>query len=301
MKIKRNAKVAIWLAVFYFTFSAFCQGAEAQSEIRFRLIDDSVIVVSLMANDQGPFDFVLDTGTNSTIVDLKLASRLALTALDRIQLITVAREATVNRSSLRSLSLGATTARDVEVLVQDLSEMRKVDSHIAGIVGQNFLRQFNYLIDYKHRSLRIELGDELKSAIGGSRTPVEINEGMMLVTSEAQAKNQAKLRLLLDSGANVLTLFHAASLGLDRNAPASAWTMNTGGDRSGTSTSRLKSLTVGTEQFRNVTVALPTDVAAGGERAEDGSLPAALFHAIYINNREGFVMFNPEMKGTPVQ
>jgi predicted aspartyl protease len=295
MKNSKCTKIAIQIAVFYFTLAGFCQSVHAQSEIRFRLVHDTVIVVSLMANDQGPFDFVLDTGTNSTVVDPQLGRRLSLTAADHIRLITVAREMTVDRSSIRTLSMGSANAKDVEVLVQDLSELRKVDSHIVGLLGQNFLGQFNYLIDYKRHSIRIEQGDELRSAIHGDHTPVEMNEGMMLVPSELQSKNQAKFRLLLDSGANYLTLFRTASLELEKTLPSGDWNSNTGSAENGVKTSRLKSLTIGAEQFRNITVALPV-VPAGQERAEDGSLPSALFHSIYINNREKFVVFNAEDK-----
>ena len=51
---------------------------QAQSEIRFRLVRDSIIVVSMMADKEGPFDFVLDTGADTTIVDASFASKLSL-------------------------------------------------------------------------------------------------------------------------------------------------------------------------------------------------------------------------------
>ncbi len=188
-------KFVIRIAVFYFTLAGFCQSVHAQSEIRFRLVHDTVIVVSLMANDQGPFDFVLDTGTNSTVVDPQLARRLSLTAADHIRLITIAREMTVDRASIRTLSMGPANARDVEVLVEDLSELRKVDSHIVGFLGQNFLGQFNYLIDYKRHTIRVEQGNELSSAMAGNRTQVEMSEGMiwLVPSGELQSKNQRKL------------------------------------------------------------------------------------------------------------
>lgn len=294
MKNTRCTKFGIQIAIFYFTLAGFGQSVHAQSEIRFRLVHDTVIVVSMMANDQGPFDFVFDTGTNSTVIDSQLARRLSVTAIDHIALLTVAREMTVDRSSIRSLSMGAANAKDVEVLLQDLSAIRKVDSHIVGIVGQNFLGQFNYLIDYKHRSIRVEQGDDLGNAIKGNRTKVEMSEGLMLVASELQDRNRTTLRLLLDSGANYLTLFHAASLGLGETSPASDWTSNTGNEEKGMKTSRVKLLAVGEQQFRNITAALPS-VSANDQRVEDGSLPVALFHSIYVNNRQHFVVFNGEL------
>jgi len=34
-----------------------------------------------------------------------------------------------------------------------------------------------------------------------------------------------------------------------------------------------------------------------GERIGDGMLPTALFQALYINNRQGFVVFSPQVRG----
>jgi hypothetical protein len=48
------------LALFYFIAAGVCQPIQAQSEFPFRLDRETIIVVSLMAGNDGPFDFVLD-------------------------------------------------------------------------------------------------------------------------------------------------------------------------------------------------------------------------------------------------
>src|ERR1700722_3594475 len=173
MKTTRSSKIAIRVAIFYCMLAGFCQTIHAQTEIKFRLVHDTVVVVSLMANDQGPFDFVFDTGTNTTIVDPSLARRVSLVAQDRIQLITLGGTQTVIRSSMHTLAAGAGHAENVEVLVQDLSELRNVDSHIQGIVGQNFLSHFNYLLDYRRHALQIEQASEIRENTEGEPIRVE--------------------------------------------------------------------------------------------------------------------------------
>jgi hypothetical protein len=301
MKTKANARLAIRCAIFYFTTIVFCQGAQAQSETRFRLVNNAIIVVSLMANDQGPFDFVLDTGTNTTVIDPEIARRLSLTALDHITLISVAGARSVPRSSFRHLTMGRASVEQVEVLVQDLAPMRKVDSHIAGIVGQNFLGHFNYLIDFKRRTIRVEQGDDIRAVIEGNRTAVEIIEGRMLVDSELQSGTRTKLRLLLDSGANYLTLLGSASLALAAApSPAATWVSNTGSEESGTNLRNVKLLTVGQQQFRNISAALIPWAPSDPQRAEDGSLPIAFFHSIYVNQDAQFVVFNPKITANTI-
>ena len=295
MKNKRNHRMGIAAAVFYFTFAGFCQSIQAQSQMKFRLVHDTVVIVTLTANDEGPFDFVLDTGTNTSIVDPSLARRLSLAALDRIQLTTLGGTQTVVRSSLRTLAAGPAHVENVEILVQDLSELRGVDSRIQGIVGQNFLSHFNYLLDYRNRSLRIEQGAEIRETIAGDPVRVEVSDDKMLVASEVQSRGEAKLRLLLDSGASMVTLVHKPALALD-GATRESWLELSASGQAGWKVGRIRALLVGPEKFHHLDVALPDAQPADAERIEDGVLPTALFKAIYVNNRDSFVVFNPRIK-----
>jgi predicted aspartyl protease len=295
MKNTSFAGFAVRTALFCLTLAGFCQGAFAQSEIRFRLVHDTIIVVSLMANETGPFDFVLDTGTDTTIVDPLLARQLSLAALDRIQLTTLGGSQTLTRSLLRVLAAGQARVGNLEVLVQDLGEVRQLDSRILGMVGQNFLSHFNYLLDYRKRSLRVELADEIRDDMKGDRISMEVTDNKMMVTSEAQSLGRAKLRLLLDSGANSMVLIQKDSRALNLSGQAN-WVEVTGTGQVGMQVGRVRSLMVGSQQFHDIAVALPPAVPSDAERVEDGLLPTAMFGALYVNNRESFVVFNPRMK-----
>ena len=46
--------------------------------VRFRIASNYMIVVPVTINGSGPYDFVLDTGSNNTMLDQKLADKLAL-------------------------------------------------------------------------------------------------------------------------------------------------------------------------------------------------------------------------------
>jgi predicted aspartyl protease len=295
MKTTRSSKIAIRVAIFYCMLAGFCQTIHAQTEIKFRLVHDTVVVVSLMANDQGPFDFVFDTGTNTTIVDPSLARRLSLVAQDRIQLITLGGTQTVIRSSMHTLAAGAGHAENVEVLVQDLSELRNVDSHIQGIVGQNFLSHFNYLLDYRRHALQIEQASEIRENTEGEPIRVEVSDDKMLVASEIQSRGVAKLRLLLDSGANLVTLVRRPSLRIDP-ARRESWLELTASGQAGLQVAHVRALTIGSQKFNDLAVALPDAQPADAERVEDGVLPTSLFKSLYVNNHEGYVVLNPRTK-----
>ncbi|MGC1185908.1 MAG: aspartyl protease family protein [Candidatus Acidiferrales bacterium] len=295
MKKSALAGTAFRIAVFYCTLAAACQGAKAQSAIPFRLDHDTVIVVSMMANGQGPFDFVLDTGTDTTIVDPSLARTLSLPSLDHIQLNTLAGTRISTRSSVRSLAAGPAQVKNLEVMVLDLAELRKVDSRIQGIAGQNFLSHFNYLLDYRKHAMHIETAHEIRDAIEGDQVPIEVSDNKMTVTSEARSAGNAKLRLILDSGTNSVVLFQKPSQNLTLAAQRS-WLEVTSGGQTGAKVGRVDALTVGRQRFYNVDVVLPAADQDSNEVVADGVLPTALFQSLYVNNRESFVVLNPRAR-----
>jgi predicted aspartyl protease len=293
MKKATLARLAIRATLFYFMLGGICQSIQAQSEIRFRLVRDTLVVVSLTANDQGPFDFVLDTGADTTIVDPSLANTLSLVSAGSLQQTTLAGIQTLTRSSIRSMAIGGGRVENVPVLVEDLGGLRNMDGRIEGIAGQNFLAHFNYLLDYRKNSVRIEQADEIQQALDGDRVPMDRSDNRMIVALEAQSVGRAKLRLLLDSGANTVVLLPAASHALNLSAQEGGVETTSSG-KVGLHICRILALTVGSQQLHEIAVALASTAPA--EQIGDGLLPTALFRSLYVNNREGFVVLNPRAK-----
>jgi predicted aspartyl protease len=265
----------------------------AQSELRFRLVN-SLIVISVKSNQAGPFDFVLDTGADTTVVDPSIASRLSFVPLDHVRQTTLSGMQTVTRGAISGLSAGSARVDHVQVLIQDLSELRRIDARIEGIAGQDFLSHFNYLLDYHRRLIRIEHSSEIENAIDGDHVSIDRRENRMLVRSEVQAEEIASLKLLVDSGANCLVLLPLAVQALDLKKSESGLELTSNG-RAELQTSRVRALTVGSQKLHDLAAALPAIEPA--ERIGDGLLPTALFAALYVNNRESFIVFNPRIKG----
>ncbi len=79
MKLFKTAALTGYLMLL--VFSSFMRAEEADappllSEIHFRSHPGSSIVVPVYMNDDGPFDFLLDTGSTITIVDPELLRSL---------------------------------------------------------------------------------------------------------------------------------------------------------------------------------------------------------------------------------
>ena len=298
MKRTIHVALAIQLAAFYFSFTGVCQTLRAQEspEVRFRLVQNCIMVVSVQADRSGPFEFVFDTGADTTVVDAAIAPQLSLAPLGGVEDSTIGGTRLLNRGLLTSLTLGSARVENLPVLVQDLSGVRRLDPHIQGIVGQNFLARFNYLIDYRARIIRIEQGIEIRDSVDGERVEMRRLADRTLVAVEAESRSRsgsAGLHLLLDSGASSLVLLSGPARALDLTSQLTAAALTSGGEAR-LQVGRLRTLRAGAVQFREVTVALPsTDPVAN---IGDGLLPTAIFQAVYVDNEDGFVVFNPRQR-----
>jgi hypothetical protein len=115
----------------------------------------------------------------------------------------------------------------------------------------------------------------------------------MIVASEGQSLRRANMRLLLDSGASSLVLMRTGFQALDVPAFESVQEATTSGNVN-LRTGHVHTLSVGSEHFHDIAVAL--SAAEPPEPIGDGLLPTTLFQALYVNNREGFVVFNPRAR-----
>jgi hypothetical protein len=122
-----------------------------QSEVRFRFISDSsIILVPVMVDGLGPFPFILDTGADDVILDASLTRKLALSVSGTGHQATILGASMPDTSVAKSLQLGPVQIQNAPVLLADLSGVPEA----YGILGQRFLSHFNYLIDYPAISLK---------------------------------------------------------------------------------------------------------------------------------------------------
>ena len=271
----------------------------ADEAVRFRLVQGQFAVVPVMVNGEGPFDFLFDTGTNATIIDLSLNKQLALQPSDRILLMTVAGSRAVPRARLQKLALGAKASENLEILCGDLRDLRSLDAGIRGVLGQDFLSRFNYILNYGERRIEFEEGGEMERALLGARLRFEDDEGMMIVATEPASTKERALRLALDSAVSSLVIFDASIIGrlgydvLFGATPSVKASTNFGSMdmRPG----RISRLRVGSETFRDLPLVLAEGFAMTQGRSYDGLLPARLFRAIYFNHETKTLILNPRL------
>jgi predicted aspartyl protease len=287
-KMITSKLLAMWCLISLWGVPLFPLSARAATTVKFTLVRNYLIVVSVTVAGSRSHEFLLDTGTNTTLLQTEFAQQLGLPPRDRIELMTVAGSQIVPRAQLPQLSFAGQTVTNLEVLFSDLREIRAVLPQVRGVLGQNFLSQCNYLVDYARRE--ISLGDEAEARWCGERLPFTMHEGRVLLTLNPLGN------LVLDSGIAELLLFDTAqqqarlSLKQEEDRPRQ---LKSDVGQQTVWQSKLPSLQIGKLVLPNLPVTLLPPSSADEGRTEAGLLPMSLFRSIYVNHRQNYVILNP--------
>ena len=266
-----------------------------------RLTRDDAVIIPVRVDGQGPYPFLLDTGTTTTLLGLDVAAELAVHPVDRVRLVTPGGERIAVRARLgslavgdpgpRSLGEGGLTVEAPLVVLQDLGALRARVGAVRGVLGQDVLGRVDYVLDYGRKEIRFVDGEDC-AAVDGRRVPFARVGGRVVVRGRDSRTEGPGFPLVLDSGATHLVLFET-----DSGGPAIAVSryfrepgrIDTSLGSRFTWSGWVPELVVGTESFRDLPVAI---VALGSTalRAEAGLLPTRLFRRVYFNNAENYVV-----------
>jgi predicted aspartyl protease len=131
----------------------------ARIELPMRLANPAkpLILVEVYANGCGPFQFALDTGTSTTAITPQLAKELAVASSPVGAATTGGAHVAVTAGMLQSFMVGGAKIDDMAVIVADFFAMlsNAVGAKLDGIVGYNFLRHYQVVIDYPNEMLSL--------------------------------------------------------------------------------------------------------------------------------------------------
>jgi predicted aspartyl protease len=111
---------------------------------------EAAMVVPVMINGHGPFDFVFDTGATMTCIDHTLSTELGLDDdHDGVGMAAgIGSSGAIRLVRLESFELGPARAEDMQACVIDLRHARKIGVDVAGLLGLNFIRQYRVTLDF---------------------------------------------------------------------------------------------------------------------------------------------------------
>ena len=279
-----------------------CPGNVSTSALR--RIQDDLIFVRVLINRTGPYDFLIDTGSQITTIDPVLASDLHL----RIEGTTgVSGVRTQTRSEFIFLDLievGNHSVPQSLAIIQDMAEFRAADPRIRGILGENFLAHFDLLIDNRQQILCLDESRTLAQAVKGEHIPLEQPHGPrddlpftrpMIVSARLTTTDAAPVLLRLDSGSNA-PLLYAAQPRLLRASASRAPMLKrvVNGVEQACAVLPAQDIFVGGCPVRQVSFIIPVNgVGSGPSPREDGLLPTSAFERVFISYSKNYAALNP--------
>ena len=268
--------------------------------MRSHSLPHSHIGVSTLINGFGPYEFMVDTGAQITVIDPALASELTLEAAGSLNIITVASHVEVPLVSSTVVAVGSVSVEGLKLAVEDLGPIQADYRNLRGILGNNFLGRFELLIDNPHRMLCFDRSGRMQQYLRGEHVPILAGAAAVSSSSSAEAilvpaqlpdngKHRSVLRL--DSGSNVPLLYVDHSV-------------KTFGRIQGASIGKQAQFVYTRTPERNVRLGVQKEIQiafatpVGNQRlysksGEDGVLPTSLFKRVFISSIDHFVIFDP--------
>jgi hypothetical protein len=287
-------------------FSSFlgAEGPAAPSKlsaIHFHSPRGSSIVVPVYMNENGPFDFLLDTGSTITFIDPELLRSLKLDVIEDGTVTALTGKSTIPLAVAQTVSIGPLIQSKVELGARDLAGLHEMDSKIRGVLGQNVLRNADYLIDYRNRTIEFDFGGSLAALLDGERintirleTPDNPNYWNTEVPVTLAESNPHNINLILDTGSASVVLF-SDSLNLTRLSTRASLPVSM---RDDTGTRRSSAGYPAQIHVGHISLDIEAQVMAAGFKGlgVNGLLPTAGFSSVYISNSGSFVIFQPKRK-----
>ena len=289
---------SVMLVLLYLVSSSFADTPEprqAPSLVPFRLAGGFAVILPVMVNGHGPYDFMLDTGTTIMVVDLELGQELALEPQARGTVTTLTQQISALIAVARRVDFGPMREQNIEVMIRDLSGLHHMSPTVRGVLGQNALNHSDFLLDYQHKQLQFDTDGELMRSLAGHHIPLHRKPaadnpryGNLVVHGSVASDAAYPVDLLLDSGAASPVIFD--SFEHETAGYPAGVVMDTAGRQSPAGIRNLEFTIDGRSRQ------MPTQVVVfrGADRDIGGLLPTRMFTRIYISNNGGFAIFEPK-------
>jgi len=292
-----------------FAFTSISSQAETRcpgniAGLKPRIVAGALLVIPVRINQSGPFDFMVDTGSQLNVIDPALAAQLNLKSQGTVGLVATATWSQASVGVLDSLEAGSQLVSKPLVVVQDLGPLQAADPRIRGVLGENFLAHFDVFIDYSVGLLCLDEAKLMEEHLRGERIPLvsskhpetdlPFSERLVVSVNLTDAGTRAVL-LQLDSGSDGPILY-AGNRELEQPLLKRAKLQGpeVSDVRRAFAVLPPQDMRLGSRIVRKVPFVTPANVSQHvPNREEDGILATVLFQRVYVNHSDRFVIFDP--------
>jgi len=153
------------------------------------------MLAPVMVNGQGPFQFLMDTGANTSCIARDLAERLMLTATEPQRVNTIVGAKQRPGVMIDHLQVGERTRRGVRAAALPLTP------EIDGVLGIDWLKGQRLEMGFKTKSLSITRSKFETSRDGLAVVPARRSQGQLtIVDADASGK---RISAMIDSGSQM--------------------------------------------------------------------------------------------------
>ena len=156
---------------------------------------DQRMTVPVRIGENGTFRFVIDTGSQTTVVSRDLAARLALRPARRARVVGIGGSEIADTAMVDELGLGRRTFSDVEVV---LFEARHIGAD--GIVGIDSLQRQRVLLDFARNQLAVGDARSLGGNTGFDIVVTARRQLGQLIMTDAEIDG-VRTSVVIDTGA----------------------------------------------------------------------------------------------------
>ena len=232
----------------------------SRATAKFRLAGGAqpLILLPVVVNGEGPFEFILDTGAGTSLLSSDLGKQLGIKIVGSKEGQSAGGAVSVSLAKVSSLAVASAKLTNVDVGLVDLSHIGKtIGAKIDGDLGYNFLKHFRITIDYRKSKIRFE--DPKRSEMIGQSTAVTevalrlAHPAKPLILVDVYANGSGPFQFAVDTGTSTtaITPGMAKQLGV-ANSPIGPAT--TGGAPVDVTAGVLSSFQVGGARIDNFAV-----------------------------------------------
>jgi predicted aspartyl protease len=156
------------------------------------------MTVAVNIGGQGPYSFIVDTGSQRTVISRELAYRLGLGKGPTTEIHSMSGSKSVQTYLIPSLEVSARSVKDIQA-----PALATADIGAAGILGIDSLQSQRVLLDFKAQTMTVRPSTERTEKWDGETIIVKAKSRFgQLVLADASADGQ-KVWVIIDTGSQV--------------------------------------------------------------------------------------------------
>jgi predicted aspartyl protease len=255
-----------------------------------------LFIVPVFINSSGPHPFLLDTGSSKTIARSGLLRELGIPSASSAMVDTPAGTSAIQQAAASTVAVAGLTVPGIEIEETDSSVIDNLAEPVEGILGEDFLKHFDFLIDNHAKTLLLDstaslsrslVGDHLPLSFFGSRAGDTTIDRLIFELKLPSSKEVG--HFLIDSGANYPIFFPTHPLLLQSRTPTVGILRTFGGDaRCYTIEERIE---IGRNFFPAAQLALCEGLRSNMD--VDGVVPTRLFDRFFVSHAGAYAIANP--------